>query len=89
MQEIKQQHYNYHHKTHEITCEQPTYAAIDKSKNKKFKRQTRKEDPKYTATEKRPPVSPYRNELPSMSMQEKKEIAEKQEIYPSHAVEEL
>ena len=76
-------------KAHESTCEQPTYAAVNKSKKKKFKKQTKEEDPKYTAAEKGPPVSPYRNELPSVSMQEKKEIAEKQEICPSHAVEEL
>ena len=76
-------------KTHENTFEQPTYAAVDKSKKREFKKQTNKEDPKYTVAEKRPPVSPYRNEVPSASMQEKKEIAEKQEICPSHAVEEL
>ena len=76
-------------KTHEITCEQPTYAAVDKSKKRKFKKQSKKEDPKYTAAEKGLPVSPYRNEVPIASMQEKKEIAEKQEICPSHAVEEL
>ena len=66
-------------KAHESTCEQPTYAAVDKSK-KKFKKQTKKEDPKYTAAENGPPVSPYRNEFPSASMQEKKEIAKKQKI---------
>ena len=74
------------HKTHENTCEQPTYAAVDKSRKKKF---MKKEDSKYTAAEKGPPVSPYRNGLPSASMQEMKEKAEEQEINPPHMVEEL
>ena len=74
------------HKMHENTCEQPTYAAVDKSRKKKF---MRKEDSKYTAAEKGPPVSPYNNEVPSASMQEMKEKAEEQEINPPHMVEEL
>ena len=74
------------HKTRENTCEQPTYAAVDKSRKKKF---TKKEDSKCTAAEKGPPVSPYNNEVPSASMQEMKEKAEEQEINPPHMVEEL
>ena len=58
-------------KAHESTHEQPTYAAVDKSKKKTFKKQRKKG---YKADEKRPPVSPYRHEVPSASMQEKKEI---------------
>ena len=78
-------------KTHEITCEQLTYAAIDKSKKKKIKKQSKKEDPECKIAEKRPPVSPYRNdsEVPSASMQEKKEKAEQQTINPPNMVEEL
>ena len=76
-------------KSHKSTCEQPTYAAIDKSKKKNFKKQTNKEDSKYMATEKGPLVSPYKFEVPSASMQEKKEKAEEQAINPSHTFEEL
>ena len=75
-------------KTHESTCMQLTYAAVDKSKNK-FKKQTKKEDSKYKAAEKGPPVSPYEHKISSASMQETKGIAEKQESYPSHTIEEL
>ena len=76
-------------KTQEITCEQLIYAAIDKSKKNKVKKQTKKETSKYTAAENGPPVSLYRHEVPSVSMQEKKEKADKQEINPPHMVEEL
>ena len=76
-------------KTHESTCEQPTYAAVNKSKKKKIKKQTKKEDPNYTAAEKGPPVSPYRYEVSSASMEEKKETVEKQESCSSHTIEEL
>ena len=76
-------------KAHESTHEQPTHAAVDKSKKKKFKKQTKKIDPKNTAAEKGPPVSPYRNEVPHSFMQEKKETTKKQEICPSHTIEEL
>ena len=78
-------------KTYEITCEQPTYATIDKSKKKKIKKQTKIVDPKCKVAEKRPPVSPYRNdsEVPSASMQEKKEKAKQEETNPPHTVEEL
>ena len=75
-------------KTHKSTCMQPTYAAVDKSK-KKFKKQAKKEDSKYKAAEKGPPVSPYKHKISSASMQEKKGIAKKQESYPSHTIEEL
>ena len=37
--------------THEITFEQLTYAAIDKSKKNKVKKQTKKENSKYIAAE--------------------------------------
>ena len=74
------------HKTRENTCEQPTYAVVDKSRKKKFMKE---EDSKYTAAEKGPPVSPYNNEVPSASMQEMKEKAEEQEINPLHTFEEL
>ena len=78
-------------KTHEITCKQPTYAAIDKSKKKKIKKQSKKEDPECKVAEKRPPVSPYKNdsEVPSVSMQERKEKAEQHTINPPNMVEEL
>ena len=43
----------------ENSSEQPTYAAVDKCKKKKLKKQ-RKKDPKHNATEnKGPPISPY------------------------------
>ena len=76
-------------KAYESTSEQPTYAAVDKSKKKKFKKQTKKVGPKYMVAEKGPLVSPYRHEVPSASMQEMKEKAEEQEINPSHVFEEL
>ena len=76
-------------KTHESTCEQPTYAAVNKSKKKKIKKQIKKEDPNCTAAEKGPPVSPYRHEVSSASMEEKKETVEKQESCSSHTIEEL
>ena len=75
-------------KTHEITCEQLTYATIDKSKKNIFKKQM-KEESKHKAAEKGSPVSPYRHEVPSASMHEEKKKAEEQEICSSHAVEEL
>ena len=55
-----------------------------KARRKSIKKQTKTEDPTYTAAEKGPPVSTYRNELPSASMQEMKEKAEEQETCPSH-----
>ena len=67
---------------HESTSEQPTYAAVDTSKKKKFKL---KEDAKCKATEKGPPILPYSG----TSMQEKKENATKQEITSLHAIEQL
>ena len=76
--------------THGNTCEQPTYAAVDKSKKKKLTKQSKKEDPKCKSTEEEPPVSPYRHAVPSASMEEKKGTAEKQESYcPTHTIEEL
>ena len=64
---------------HKSTIEQPTYAAIDKSKKKKFK-----------AGEKGPTVSPYaRHEVPSASAQEKKENVTKEDIHSPHTIEEL
>ena len=75
-------------KTHEISCEQPTYAAIDKSKKNIFKKQTMEES-KHKAAEKGSPVSPYRHEVPSASMHTEKEKAEEQEICHSRAVKEL
>ena len=76
------------HEAHESTSEQPTYAAVDKSKNK-FKKQTKKEDPKHKAAEKGPPVSPYSHEVPSASTQGKNGNAIKQEINSPHTIEEL
>ena len=75
-------------KTHEISCEQPTCAAIDKSKKNIFKKQM-KEESKHKVAKKGSPVSPYRHEIPSVSLYKEKEKAEEQEICPSHAVEEL
>ena len=75
--------------TYESTCEQPTYTAVDKSKKEKVKKQTRKEDSKCKVAEKEPHVSSYRNEVPSASMQEKKEKVKEQVINPPHTVEEL
>ena len=47
----------------ENASEQPTYAAVDKNKKKKLKKQ-RKKDPKHNATEnKGPPISPYTQEV--------------------------
>ena len=51
-------------KVHECTSEQPAYAAVDKTK-KKFKRQTKKEDPQCKAAEKGSLVSPFRHETSS------------------------
>ena len=77
-------------KKHESTSEQPTYAAVDKSKKKKITKQTKKEDPNCKSAEKGPPASPYRHVVPSASMQEKKGTAKKQESYcPSHTIDEL
>jgi hypothetical protein len=67
--------------------EQPTYAAVDKSKKKKLKKQTEKEHPKCEADKKGPPVSPYSGN--EASMQEKKENATKQEINSPHTIEQL
>ena len=59
--------------------EQPTYAAIDKSKKKKFK-----------ADEKGPTVSPYAgHEVPSASAQEEKEKVTKEDIPSPHTIEQL
>ena len=76
-------------KTCKSTSEQLTYAAVNKSKKKKFRKQIKKEESKHKAAEKGPPVSPYKHEVPSASIHEKKEKGEEQEICPSHAVEEL
>ena len=75
--------------SHESTCEQPTYAAVDKSKKKKIKKQIKKVEPKCMTAQKGPPVSPYRNEVPCASTQEKKDTAKKQESCPSHTIEEI
>ena len=51
----------------ENTSKQPTYAAVDKSKKKKFKKQ-RKKDPKHNAAEnKGPPISPYTQKVSPLS----------------------
>ena len=52
------------HEANESTSEQPTYAAVDKTK-KKFKRQRKKEDPQCKAANKGSLVSPYRHEASS------------------------
>ena len=52
------------HKAQESTSEQPTYAAVDKTK-KKFKRQRKKEDPQCKAAEKGSPITPYGHEATS------------------------
>ena len=75
-------------KAHESTSEQPTisYAAIDKTK----KKQRKGKDPKHKAGEKGPPISPYAgSEVSSLSLQEKKENATKQDINSPHTIEEL
>ena len=52
----------------ESTSEQPTYAAVDKSKKKKLKKQRKKDDPKHnTAENKGPPISPYTQKVLSTS----------------------
>ena len=74
----------------ESTSEQLTYATVNKSKKKKFKKQTKKEDPKHKAAEKGPSISAYaRHEVPSASMQEKKENITKQESNSPHAIKKL
>ena len=74
----------------ESTSEQPTYAAVDTSKKKKFKKESEKEYPKCKAAEKGPPVLPYSgHEVPSASMQQKKENATKEEINSPHTIEQL
>ena len=84
-------------KAHESTCEQPTYAAID-NKKRKLKKQTKKEDSKYKASEKGPPVSPYKHEVSSSAAEGahasthkdlKQDNAEKHEIDAPHTIEEL
>jgi hypothetical protein len=74
-------------KAHESTSEQPTYAAVDRSKKKKFKKKDVTGNLK--AAEKGPPITPYAgHEVPSAFTQEKKENA-KQEINSPHTIEEL
>jgi hypothetical protein len=74
-------------KSCESAAEQPTYAAIDKSKKRKFKRHTEKEDLKCEAAKKGPPVLPYSGH--ESSTQEKKENAAKKEINSPHTIEQL
>ncbi len=58
-------------KPHESTSEQPTYAAVDRSKKKKLKK---KEDVKCNAAEKGPPIAPYAGrEVPGAPTQNVKE----------------
>ena len=85
-------------KAHESTCEQPTYAAVDKNKKRKLKKQTRKEDSKYKTAEKGPHVSPYKHEVSSSAAEGthaspykdlKKDSEEKHEVNPPHTIEEL
>ena len=85
-------------KAHESTCEQPTYAAVDKNKRKKLKKQTKKEDSKHKTAEKGPPVSPYKHEVSSSATEGthafshrdlKKDNAEKHEVNSPHTIEEL
>ena len=84
-------------KAHESTCEPPTYAAVD-IKKRKLKKQTKKEDSKYKAAEKGPPVSLYKHEASSSAAEGthasphrdlKKDNAEKHEVNPPHTIEEL
>ena len=70
---------------HESTSEQPTYAAVDISKKKKFNKQIEKEDPKNEAAKKGPPVLPYLGY--ELLMQKKKENAIKREISSPHTTE--
>ena len=75
---------------HESTGEQPTYAAVDTSKKKKFKKESEKEYPKCKAAEKAPPVLPYSgHEVPSASMQQKKANTTNEEINSPHTIEQL
>jgi hypothetical protein len=71
-------------KAHESTSEQSTYAAVDRSKKKKFKK---KEDPKCKAAEKVPPVAPYaEREVPVASAREN---TTNQETSSPYTIEEL
>ena len=85
-------------KAHKSTCEQPTYAAVDKNKKKNLKKQTKKEDSKHKTAEKGPPVSPYKHEVSSSAAEGahasphkdlKQDNVEKHEIDPPHTIEEL
>ena len=75
-------------KSHKSTSEQPTYAAIDKSK----KKQRKGKDSKHKVGEKGPliNISPYAgHEISSASEREKKQNATKQDINSPHTTEEL
>ena len=76
---------------HESTSEQPTYAAVDTSEKKKLKKDSEEEYSKCKAAEKEPPILPYSgHEVPSASMQQKKENTTKEEIINSpHIIEQL
>ena len=71
---------------HESTSEQPTYAAVDTSKKKKFKL---KEDAKCKAAEKGPPVLPYSGHEASSATRDMKENISKQEINSPYTIEQL
>jgi hypothetical protein len=75
-------------KSYDSATEQPTYAAINKSKKKKLKKQTEKEGPQCEAVKKGPPVLPYSGHEPPR-VQEKKKNATKQEINSPHTIEQL
>ena len=75
---------------HESTSEQPTYAAVDKIKKKKLKKDSEEEYSKCKAAEKEPPVLPYSgHEVPSASMQQKKENTTKEEINSPRIIEQV
>ena len=77
-------------KAYESTSEQPTYAAVNTSKKKKFNKESEKEYSKCKAAEKGPPVLPYSgHEVSSAFMQQKKENTTKQEINSPLTIEQL
>ena len=66
--------------TDESTSEQPTYAAVDKNKKKKLKKQ-RKKDPKHNITEnKGPPISPYTQKVSPRSADKEAYAAGKDDL---------
>jgi hypothetical protein len=69
-------------KAHESTSEQPTYAAVDTSKKKKFKKT---ENVKCKAAEKGPSFAPYAG----ASTRDVKENITKRETNSPHTIEEL